>query len=174
MASTICKGFELPKPELLTFDGNPMSYHKFIENFEANLAKEANSDQMRLVYLIQQCRGDAKKAIDFFVNLRPPERIYQMARQTLKRRYGQSHIISDVFIKQVSESSPIKNGDGDGLLRFCTNLQNCEITLTQLGCESDLNSLKFLDVVKRLPKFLQRKWVDVANKILENQCSAIF
>ena len=87
MASTIRRGFELPRPELFTFDGNPLTYHKFTQNFEANLAREATNDRMRLVYLIQQCTGDAKKAIEFCVNIDPPEQGYARAREILLKRY---------------------------------------------------------------------------------------
>ena len=54
MASTITRGFELPQLEFVTFDGNPLTYHKFTQNVEANLTQEATNDCMRLVYLIQQ------------------------------------------------------------------------------------------------------------------------
>ena len=38
MAVSIQQGFEMPKRELLTFDGNPLNYWLFINNFEVNIA----------------------------------------------------------------------------------------------------------------------------------------
>lgn len=39
MVYTIQQGFEMPKRELLTFDGNPLNYWLFINNFKVNIAK---------------------------------------------------------------------------------------------------------------------------------------
>ena len=36
-ATTLQEGFNLPKPELLTFNGTPTDYCKFIKNFETNI-----------------------------------------------------------------------------------------------------------------------------------------
>ena len=59
LASTLQEGFNLPKPELLTFDGKPIDYCKFIKNFETNVEGRVSDDQTRLSYLIQYCKGEA-------------------------------------------------------------------------------------------------------------------
>ena len=58
------EGFNLPKPELLTFDSNPLNYWRFVTNFETNIAKETRSARKRLVYLIQHCEGKAREAVE--------------------------------------------------------------------------------------------------------------
>lgn len=52
--------------------------------------------------------------------------------------------ISDAFVNRVMEGVYIKNSDGDALPKLATELENCEITLTQIGCEANLNALKHI------------------------------
>ena len=43
MAYMIRQGFEMPKRELLTLDGNPLNYRLYINSFEVNIAKRIPS-----------------------------------------------------------------------------------------------------------------------------------
>ena len=58
------EGFNLPKAEILTFDGNPLEYWKFIHNFEVNIVGQTNDPRKRLTYLIQHCTGEAREVIE--------------------------------------------------------------------------------------------------------------
>ncbi|CAC5413505.1 unnamed protein product [Mytilus coruscus] len=98
LASTLEEGFNLPKPELLTFDGKPINYSKFIKNFETNVESRVGDDQMRLRYLIQYFKGEAKFSIEDCVLLEPTDG-YKRARSILYSRYGRSHIIARSYIK---------------------------------------------------------------------------
>ena len=44
MAYTIRQGYEMLKRELLTFDGTPLNYWSFINNFKVNIAKRVPDD----------------------------------------------------------------------------------------------------------------------------------
>ena len=41
--TSIRKGFEMPKRDCLMFDGNPMNYSRFIENFKTNIEEREQS-----------------------------------------------------------------------------------------------------------------------------------
>ncbi|XP_060555752.1 uncharacterized protein LOC132716484 [Ruditapes philippinarum] len=58
LASALHEGFNLPKPELLTFDGKPEGYCKFIKNFETNIESRISDNNLKLSYLIQYCTGN--------------------------------------------------------------------------------------------------------------------
>ncbi|CAB3977729.1 Hypothetical predicted protein [Paramuricea clavata] len=60
LGSSIRRGFEMPKRVCLGFDGNPMNYPKFIENFKTNIEEREQEPRSRLAYLIQLCSGIAK------------------------------------------------------------------------------------------------------------------
>ena len=53
----------LPKPELLTFDGNPLQYWRFVRNYEQNIEAKTKDNGERLNYLLQYCTGKAKEVI---------------------------------------------------------------------------------------------------------------
>ncbi|CAG2213536.1 unnamed protein product [Mytilus edulis] len=99
LASTLQEGFNLPKPELLTFDGKPTDYCKFIKNFETNVECRVTDDQLKLSYLIQYCKGEAKSSIEDCVLLE--KKGYERARSILHSRYGRSHMIVRSYIENL-------------------------------------------------------------------------
>ena len=57
LATTLHEGFNLPKPELLTFNGTPTDYCKFIKNFETNIEGRVSDYRLRLNYLTMHIRS---------------------------------------------------------------------------------------------------------------------
>ena len=112
LASTLQEGFNLPKPELLTFSGNPIDYCKFIKNFETNVESKVSDDQMKLSYLIQYCKGEAKSSIEDCVLLSKHEG-YKRARDILYSRYGRSHLIARSYVDKLVYGESIKASDVD-------------------------------------------------------------
>jgi len=86
---------DLPKPELLKFDGNPMRYPLFISNFEAHIASKmvAQENASKLQYLIQHCQHEAKQLIEFCTIL-SAEAGYKRACKLLHANSGKPHIIA--------------------------------------------------------------------------------
>ena len=167
LANTLQEGFNLPKPELLTFNGTPADYCKFISNFETNIGTRVSDDRLRLSYLIQYCNGEAKSCIEDCVLLEPSEG-YERARSILYSRYGRPHVIARSYIDKLVDGPQIRASDTDGLSRLALEMQKCEITLSKLGFASDVDNTENLRrIVKRLPMHLRAKWVDVAHSINE-------
>ena len=166
MAYTIRQGFEMPKRELLTFDGNPLNYWLFINNFEVNIAKRVPDAGTRLAYLIQHCTGKAREAIKNCAIISGPEQGYRKAQEILYHRFGQKHIIAHAHITKIVEGPQIKNADVTGLSDLSVQMQNCALTLVQMGYEADVNSSdNLVKLVKRLPVHLQSKWADRAGSL---------
>ena len=140
-ATTMHEGFNLPKPELLTFNGTPTDYCKFIKNFETNIEGRVSDYRLRLNYLIQYCNGEAKSCIEDCVLLEPSEG-YTRAKSILYSRYGGPHIVARSYIDKLVYGTQIKAFDIDGLSRLALEIQKCEITLVS----SHLSPLT-LDVV---------------------------
>ena len=167
LAATLQEGFNLPKPELLTFNGTPTDYCKFISNFETNIENKVNDERLKLSYLIQYCSGEAKSCIEDCVLLEPSEG-YKRARSILYSRYGRPHVIARSYIDKLVGGPQIKASDTDGLSSLALDMQRCEITLSKLGFASDVdNSENLRRVVKRLPIHLRARWADVAHSINE-------
>ena len=115
LAYTIRQGFEMPKRELLTFDGNPLNYWLFINNFEVNISKRVPDAETRLAYLIQHCTGKAREAIKNCAIISGPDQGYRKAQEILFHRFGQQHIIAHAHITKIVEGPQIKNTDVTGL-----------------------------------------------------------
>ena len=49
LGTTIRQGFALPKPDLSTFNGNPMVYWSFIRSFENSIERNATSESEKLI-----------------------------------------------------------------------------------------------------------------------------
>ena len=108
LGSSIRRGFEMPKRVCLGFDGNPMNYPKFIENFKTNIEEREQEPRSRLAYLIQLCSGIAKDAISNCVML-PDEEGFSRAKEILHNSFGQSHIITHAYIDKVTKGGLINN-----------------------------------------------------------------
>ena len=130
LATTLQEGFNLPKPELLTFSGNPIDYCKFIKNFETNVESKVSDNQMKLSYLIQYCKGEEKSSIEDCVLLDKQDG-YKRARDILYSRYGRSHLIARSYVDNLVYGEPIKASDVDALSALALEMQKCEITLSQ-------------------------------------------
>ena len=89
---SLVERLELPRVELLRFDGNPLQYWQFIRNFETSVEKKTGDNHKRLSCLIQQCDGMARSAIQSCVML--DHRGYDEARRILQERFGQNFMIA--------------------------------------------------------------------------------
>ena len=156
----------MPKRELLTFDGNPLSYWLFINNFEVNIAKRVRDAESRLTYLIQLCTGKAREAIKNCAIISPPERGYEKAQEILSQRFGRKHVIARAHIAKIVDGPQLKATDVVGLSDLSVEMQNCALTLIQMGYEADINSSdKLVKIMRRLPVHLQSKWANTAGQL---------
>ena len=167
MASSLRVGFEMPKKELLTFDGNPINYWTFIKNFEINIERQLSDADSKLTYLIQQCTGKARESIKNCIIISDKETAYKRAKEILHSRYGQKHVIAHAYINRLVTAPQLKTTDSTGLTELASQMQNCQLTLTSMGFEADVNSSgNLVRVVKRLPVHLQSKWADKAGSLI--------
>ncbi|XP_053400462.1 uncharacterized protein LOC128557274 [Mercenaria mercenaria] len=93
LASILQEGFNLPKPELLAFNGSVIDYTKFIKNFETNVESKVSDNRLKLSYLIQYCSGEAKSCIEDCVLLSSDDG-YKRAKEILQSRYGRPQVIA--------------------------------------------------------------------------------
>ncbi|CAL8071662.1 unnamed protein product [Calicophoron daubneyi] len=162
------RSLELPKVEIAYFDGDPADYWRFIKSFDANVASKTLDSTARLSFLIQYCRGLARKTIEGCAILSSDE-VYAKARSILESRFGQRHVIARAQIRRVISGPNIKPGDGAGLLNLATDLRNCVVMLTQMNYLADLNCCNtIMSVLRRLPHNIQSQWAEQAYKILQS------
>ena len=146
---------QAPKIQLMEFHGDPMLYHAFIRSFEENVEKMLPDDGARLARLMHLCKGDAGRAIRC-CNLMDPEQGYARARRLLERRFGDSHTITELWIKKLNEGGPRIN-----LQEYADELLECYESLKALGALQEMDAQRnLLAMVTKLPMHLQNKWQD--------------
>ena len=93
LTSTLTLGL---RPEILTFDGSPLEYWKFICSFEVNVAGLTDDPREKLTYLSQYCSGEAREEIENCCVLESKEG-YERAREILHHQFGRPHIVARVY-----------------------------------------------------------------------------
>ena len=158
--------FELPKAEIQQFSGDSGQYWFFITNFETNIASKLTNLPSKLQYLIQFCTGEARACIEACTLL--GDKGYEKALCILKTQFGQPHLVLNALMTKLTKRKQLSPGDTQGLWKLVGDMTQCEVTLTQMGYTSDLNSTSnLLKIQSLLPKFMQAKWVAKAHEILE-------
>ena len=174
MASAVRESISVPKPETISFSGDPKDYHRFMRCFEANIDKRVEDSGLKLNYLIQFCNGEAKEAIQDCVILNPEEG-YERAKNILKRRYGRPHTIVRALVQELTSGPTIRSNDGEALSKIAARMRRCEMTLQQMNFTADLNNFEtILKIARRLPQNLRAKWVERADQIIEQGSEPTF
>jgi len=166
LCNMLMVSMNMPKPELIRFDGDPIKYCSFMNSFDVNVACKVNDDKTRLMYLLSYCEGRAKECIECCVLL-PSDEGYSRARKILANQFGQPHVISHARLKKVLNRPQIRPNDGHGLCELAREMSACQITLEQMGHTADMNSGdNLLKIQGILPVQLQARWADRAEGLL--------
>ncbi|VDP93341.1 unnamed protein product [Echinostoma caproni] len=88
---------DLPKEDIQKFLGDPSKYWSFMGCFSTSVDCLPIDYDAKLVYFIPFCEGPAKEAIEDLVVFDDQEG-YKRAKETLKKRFGQNHMIARALI----------------------------------------------------------------------------
>ncbi|CAH8551087.1 unnamed protein product [Schistosoma turkestanicum] len=158
------EGLELPKVELSYFDGRSRDYFKFIRQIETFIEPRIKDDQVRLLYLIHYCKGKAKNAIEGCL-IMDPQAGYKRAKVILKQLFGQSHVIARETLEDLFRTGNVEFNDPESLTNLAIKMQNASLTLEQLNCTAELNSMTTLErIVRLLPRRMQAQWAELVFK----------
>jgi len=120
--------------------------------------KQVSDPASQLAYLIDMCRDKAYEAIRACNIISPPSEALKTALDKLSMKFGKKHVVVKAHLDSITKGPPIQ-ADRESLDKLATDMANCRITLVQWGYDSELNSSQtLLDVFKRLPVHLQRKF----------------
>jgi hypothetical protein len=148
---------QLPRSELQTFDGNPLNYWPFIRAFRHTVDNKSADPGTKLTCLMQYCTGRAKNLLQCCLVKEPAEG-YRLALDLLEERFGNSFVIAQEWIKNITNRPNVK---GTLALReFADDLKCCQETLETMGYAAELNnSHSMLAIVEKLPYHLQTRWL---------------
>nr|CAH8851501.1 unnamed protein product [Trichobilharzia regenti] len=161
------RNIKLPELEPRCFDGNPSDYLQFVKAFEIILSSFLLSDELKSMYLMRYCTGDASRAIHCCKFMKPKEG-YDEAMRILRQRFGRPSMIAGKLFEAVKSNGGQLQDDSQALTEFSDNLMTYENTLISMNCMSDPNCSSVLEVIaRRLPTRLQRKWVKMSSRMEE-------
>ena len=160
---SLIETLQLPKTELMTFNGTPENYWPFIRSFENSVDKDTIDDGAKLMRLMQYCSGPAKKLIQCCM-VKKPEEGNALARKLLKERIGSKYDITEAWIAKITNHSDIVGGKA--LQDFADDLRNCQETLKTMDSLTELNNRgSLLKIIEKLPMDLRKSWLNVVYDI---------
>ena len=148
----------LPKPNLMTFSGDPLSYHMFLNAFDTCIGQADVSDAAKLNRLLELCQGKARAVIKSCA-LKEPTAGYQRARQLLDSRFGDAFVISEAWVRKIVDGPAIKPNNTESLQTFTDDVRDCVETLTSMKLLNEVDTRsRLVKLVGRLPTYLISRW----------------
>ena len=93
---------------------------------------------------------------------------YNSARYLLVKKYGKLRNIARSGKDGLIKEPPLKANDLQGRFKLSQELQKCDLILTELGYQADINSTVTLrGIARKLAKFIRSKWVEKADLIIQ-------
>lgn len=126
------KSVKLPKLELMTFDGNPMTWKIFHESFRRTIHENADlTDHERIQYLVNKLSGRALSVISGIV---PNADNYHLIWSTLVNKYDDQRSLGSAYLDQLLDFKPTS---------ITASAKNLELFLDKFcTAVSSLHSLK--------------------------------
>ena len=144
--------------KLQTFDGNPIHFHEWSNNFNTLIHNNAFiTDTHRITYLQNSVNGKTKDLIHAY-SCDPPD--YQTALNELIRHLGDRTIIVKVFINQL-ENWQMSFQNKLKFFAFSTFVKQFLQAFQYLGFTADLQSTTLIKKAKeKTPHHLFLKWTE--------------
>ena len=112
-----------PELEINIFDGNLMDFNYFMAVFKEVVENKVTDPRGWLTHLIKFTKGEAKEIAKNCIQL-PSEVGFKTAKQLLTERFGDLHIITASYHKEIKQWPQIKAGNADAYRRFQNFLVN--------------------------------------------------
>ena len=107
---------KLPKLDLQKFNGDILKFPQFWDRFETAIDKNPDIQTVeKFNYLQYYLEGAAARNID---GLLTTEANYDLAKETLQKRYGRPQMIITAHVEEIYKLKPCTNGDKASNLRY--------------------------------------------------------
>ena len=155
-ASNLKSLMHLPRVQLDPFDGSASDYQSFIAIFDEMVHNTEDDDQVKLTRLLQYTTGPAKASIKNTAIVGGSEG-YQKAREILKNRFGDKHLVSQTIINDLKFGNPVQKPVE--LQQLADDLQMALSSLTKLEMVKEIeNQNSFHEILNRCKSHISDKW----------------
>ena len=146
-----------PKPDLDVFSGDPLEYLFFRANFREVVESSVTDQRGRLTRLIKYTSGEAQELIKHFVHAESHD-CYDKAVRLLDKEYGNMHLLSCSYLKQLRQWEAISDDDPVGFKKLYRFLLKCQ-TFKQLDRLQELDSTDVLaTIISKVHPSHQSRW----------------
>ena len=156
-----------PKFEVEEYDGDPLKYHAFVALLQECVEPVAKDSTTKIMRMMQHCSEDIKNMVRPFL-VEQEEDGYEKAKNLLKQRFGNPHIITERIVSEIRFGKPIKSPRD--LRVLSDQLKNNLIILKQMGKLKEVDSQTcILEVINRLQPYLRNRWKRIAMEALREK-----
>ena len=154
---SLVEAMQMPRCEIMRFDGDPLKYWPFIRSFKTTVDKKTADPGQKLACLMQYCTGAVSRLLQCCL-VSEPQRGYQLALKLLEERFGNNFVIANEWVKKITKGPQVK---GRTELRlYADDLRCAQETLVAMGQEEELNnSHQLLAIIEKLPQHLKSRWL---------------
>ncbi|XP_064633628.1 uncharacterized protein LOC135491586 [Lineus longissimus] len=165
----IYESMQLPRLEMMTFDGNPLKSWAFVNSFANTVGCTQASDQAKLARLLQCCKGKAYQVIECCAAMQPSQG-YARAKSLLEQRFGNDYVVAEAWVEKVIGGPQIKASDAKGLQEYSDDLRSCYETLNAMDKLSEVGNRRcVVKLDEKLPLYLQNRFRKIANEMHVNR-----
>ena len=104
--SALYQTVNLPKVELKIFDGDPLSYHLWINAFDEVVDKVPMENSAKLTRMLQYTSGRAYEAIKACALA---DDGYKQARAKLKSSFGDKHLVTQSIVSSLKNGKAVRS-----------------------------------------------------------------
>ncbi len=138
-AAAVVRHLNKPPVEISKFDGNILSYRRFMRQFEARVVTNTINDDERLTYLEQLTTGEPNKIVKSYSQLPSAAVAYQAILSEFEDRYGDTEVIANAYVRKVLDWPIVKANDTQSLDQFAIYMTEC------LHAAQSLDSMRILE-----------------------------
>ena len=153
-----------PRPDIDTFAGDPLEFFYFKATFKEVIETTVPDQRGRLTRLIKYTSGEAKELIRHLVHA-DQESCYDQAMSLLDKEYGNAHLVSCSYLRELRNWDVIKQHDSVGYKKFYRFLLKCQAYKAH-GRLAELDSTDMLrTMISKVPAHHQDKWNRKASEV---------
>ena len=155
---------DLPKVELPVFDGSPLAWPRFVEQFFVQVhSRPGLNDSRRMDLLQSHVKGDAKQIIH---GLGYSGKNYAQSLKELKFAFGHRAMVARAYVDAIASGNVLPSHDATALRTFYIAVRDCIVVLHQMNYVGELSSSDVLQrTMTRIPYDKRGKWNDYVRNI---------
>src|SRR5215469_4210062 len=164
----------LPSIEPINFDGDHTKYKEFLISFHTNIESKCDSEMHKLNYLMKYTKGEPNTIVSSCIHL-DENQCFIKAKQMLEKQYGNPNRIAQSFLKKLKYWKEINREDKSKINELYFYLNKIKNNMNHMTLLNQLNSqVEILNIVRKLPMFLQHRWKQRAFEIYKRDKQVAF